>query len=66
VNGTRDKLGVDGNDGIVRKRGLEHSSCTPTDFEFAEFFGGGFEYFPLRHSSLQLFSSIRLLAEEED
>jgi hypothetical protein len=63
---TRGKLGLDSNEGIAEKRGLEHSSCTPTDLDFGEFFGGGSEYFPFRQSSLGLFSWIRLWAQERD
>jgi hypothetical protein len=66
VNVTRDILGFDSNDGITEKRGSEHSSRTPTDLDFAEFFGGGSECFPFRQSSLGLFTSIRLLAQEGD
>jgi len=59
-------MGIDSNESITEKRGLEHSSCTPTDLDFGEFLGGGFEYFLLRQSSLWLFTSIRLLSQEGD
>ena len=38
---------VENNEAIVesRKSGLELSSNVPTDFEFAEFFGGGSDTF---------------------
>jgi hypothetical protein len=43
------------------KKVLELSTYTPTDFEFAEFFGGGSEYLPFRRPP---FSLIRLFEQE--
>jgi len=65
-NVSRNKVGVDSNDGTAEKRGLEHSSYTPTDFDFAEVFGGAAEYFTREQSSLGLLSSIRILSPEGD
>ena len=58
---------VENNEAIVksRKSGLELSSYVPTDFEFAEFFGGGSEYLPFLRPTLWPFSLIRLFGQEE-
>jgi len=58
---------VEKNGSIVKSTtsGLELSSYVPTDFEFAESFGGGSEYLPFsRH--LWPFSSIRFFEQEEE
>ena len=59
---------VENNEAIVesRKSGLELSSYVPTDFEFAESFGGGSEYFPFLRPPLWPFSWIRLFRQEEE
>ena len=58
---------VESNEAIVdsRESGLELSSYVPTDFEFAEFFGGGSEYLPFLTPPLWLFSLLRLFRQEE-
>ena len=58
---------AENNEAIVKssKSGLELSSYVPTDFEFAESFGGS-EYFPFLRPSLWPFTSIRLFKQEED
>jgi hypothetical protein len=55
---------VENNEAIVksRKSGQELSSYAPTDFEFAESFGGS-EYLPFRRPP---FSLIRLFEEEDE
>jgi hypothetical protein len=45
------------------KTGHELSCYGPTDFEFAEFFGGGSEYVPFWRSP---FSLIRLFEKENE
>jgi hypothetical protein len=59
---------VENNQAIVesRKSGLELSSYAPTDFEFAESFGGGFEYLPFLRPPLWPFSLLRLFRQEEE
>jgi hypothetical protein len=58
---------VENNEAIVksRKSGLELSSYVPTDFELAESFGGGSEYFPSLRPGPWPFSKIRLFGQEE-
>ena len=58
---------VENNEAIVesRERGLELSSYVPTDFEFAESFGGGSEFVPFLRPTLWPFSLIRLFGQEE-
>jgi hypothetical protein len=58
---------VENSEAIVesRKSGLELSSYVPTDFKFAEFFGGGSEYLPFVRPTLWPFSLIRLFGREE-
>ena len=58
---------VENNEAIVksRKSGLELSSYVPTDFEFAESFGGGSEFVPFLRPTLWPFSLIRLFGQEE-
>ena len=59
---------VEKNGSIVKSTtsGLELSSYVPTDFEFAESFGGGSEYFPFSRPPLWPFSFIRLFGQEEE
>ena len=59
---------VENNQAIVesRKSGLELSSYVPTDFKFAEFFGGGSEYLPFLRPPLWPFSLLRLFRQEEE
>jgi hypothetical protein len=47
------------------KSGLDLSIYAPTDFELAESFGGGSEYFPFLRPPLWPFSLIRLFGQEE-
>ena len=58
---------VENNEAIVksRKSGLELSSYVPTDFEFAESFGGGSEFVPFLRPTLWPFSLIRFFGQEE-
>ena len=58
---------VENNEAIVdsRESGLELSSYVPTDFEFAEFFGGGSEYLPFLTPPLWPFSVLRSFRQEE-
>jgi hypothetical protein len=58
---------VENNEATVesREHGLELSSYVPTDFEFAEFFGGGSEYLPFLTPPLWPFSLLRLFRQEE-
>jgi len=58
---------VENNEAIVksRKSGLELSSYVSTDFEFAESFCGGSEYFPFLRPRLWPFSLIWLFGQEE-
>jgi len=48
------------------KSGLDFSSYGPTDFKFAEYFGGGSEYFSFLRPPLWPFSFIRLFGQEEE
>jgi len=59
---------VENNEATVenRERGPELSSYVPTDFEFAEFFGGGSEYLPFLRPPLWPFSLLRLFRQEEE
>jgi hypothetical protein len=59
---------IENNGSIVKstKSGLNLSSYEPTDFEFAEFFGGGSEYLPFLRPPLWPFSLIRLFRQEEE
>ena len=61
-------LAVENNGTIVKstKSGLDLSSYGPTDFEFAESFGGGSEYLPFLRPPLWPFSLIRLFGQEEE
>ena len=52
-----------GSDVKSTKSELDLSSYGPTDFEFAESFGGGSEYLPFRRPP---FSLIRLFEEEDE
>jgi hypothetical protein len=58
---------AENNEAIVKssKSGLELSNYVPTDFEFAESFGGS-EYFPFLRPPLWPFSLIRLFGQEEE
>lgn len=58
---------VENNEATVKsgKSGLELSSYVPTDFEFAESFGGGSEFVPFLRPTLWPFSLIRLFGQEE-
>jgi hypothetical protein len=58
---------VENHEDIVksRKSGLELSSYVPTDFEFAESFGGGSEYLLFLRPRRWPFSLIRLFGQEE-
>jgi len=42
------------------------SSYVPTDFEFAESFGGGSEFFPFLRPPLWPFNLIRLFGQEKE
>ena len=59
---------IENNGSIVKstKSGLDLSSYGPTDFEFAESFGGGSEYLPFLRPPLWPFSLIRLFGQEEE
>ena len=59
---------VEKNQSIVKNTtsGLELSSYVPTDFEFAESFGGGSEFFPFLRPPLWPFNLIRLFGQEEE
>jgi hypothetical protein len=57
---------VENNDVKSTKSGLDLSSYGPTDFEFAESFGGGSEYLPFLRPPLWPFSLIRLFGQEEE
>ena len=59
---------VEKNQSIVKNitSGLELSSYVPTDFEFAESFGGGSEFFPFLRPPLWPFNLIRLFGQEEE
>ena len=65
---TTNRMSAENNEATVksRKSGLELSSYVPTDFEFAESFGGGSEYFPFLRPPLWPFSWIRLFRQEEE
>ena len=65
---TTNRMSAENNEATVksRKSGLELSSYVPTDFEFAESFGGGSEYFPFLRPPLWPFSWIRLSRQEEE
>ena len=65
---TTNRMSAENNEAIVesRKSGLELSSNVLTDFEFAEFFGGGSEYFPFLRPPLWPFSLLRLFRQEEE
>jgi len=56
---------AENNEPIVKstKSGLDLSSHSSTDFEFAEAFGGGSEYLLFRRSPFRL---IRLFEEEDE
>jgi len=49
-----------------KEGGLKSSCDLPTDFTFAESFGGSSEYLPLGRPSFWLFRSIRLFEEEDE
>ena len=60
---TTNRVSAGNNNGAIvksRKSGLELSSYMPTDFEFAESFGGGSEYSPFLRLPLWPFSLIPL------
>jgi hypothetical protein len=59
---------VENSEAIVesRKSGLELSSYVSTDFEFAEFLGGGSEYLHFLRPPLWPFNSLRLFRQEEE
>jgi hypothetical protein len=59
---------VEKNGSIVKSTtsGRELSSYVPTDFEFAESFGGGSEFFPFLRPPLWPFNLIRLFGQEEE
>jgi hypothetical protein len=59
---------VEKNGSIVKSAtsGRELSSYVPTDFEFAESFGGGSEFFPFLRPPLWPFNLIRLFGQEEE
>ena len=59
---------IEKNQSIVKNTtsGLELSSYVPTDFEFAESFGGGSEFFPFLRPPLWPFNLIRLFGQEEE
>ena len=59
---------VEKNGSIVKSTtsGLALSSYVPTDFEFAESFGGGSEFFPFLRPPLWPFNLIRLFGQEEE
>ena len=59
---------IENNGSIVKstKSGLDLSSYEPTDFEFAESFGGGSEYLPFLRPPLWPFRLIRLFRQEEE
>jgi len=59
---------VENNGSIVKntKSGLDLSTYGPTDFEFAESFGGGSAYLPFVRPPLWPFSLIRLFGQEEE
>ena len=59
---------IENNGSIVKstKSGLDLSSYGPTDFDFAESFGGGSDYLPFLRPPLWPFSFIRLFGQEEE
>jgi len=59
---------LENNGSVVKstKSGLDLSTYGPTDFEFAESFGGGSEYLPFLRPPLWPFSLIRLFGQEEE
>ena len=59
---------VENNGSVARntKSGLDLSSYVPTDFEFAESFGGGSEFFPFLRPPLWPFTLIRLFGQEKE
>jgi len=66
---TRNRMSVvekNGSDVKSTKSGLDLSSYEPTDFKFAEYFGGGSEYFSFLRPPLWPFSFIRLFGQEEE
>ena len=66
---TRNSMSAFENNGFVVKSakiGLDLSSYGPTEFEFAEPFGGGSKYFPFLRPPLWPFSLIRLFGQEEE
>jgi hypothetical protein len=66
---TRNSISAVQNNGSVvkgTKSGPDLSSYEPTDFEFAESFGGGSEHLPFLRPPLWPFSLIRLLRQEEE
>jgi len=62
---TRNGLEVDKNESIVTRAKCSPAPCrcSPTDFGFAEFFGGGSEFLLFWKPT---FSLIRLLEEEHE
>lgn len=64
---TTNRMSAENHEGIVksRKSGLGLSSYVPTDFEFAEFFGGGSEFLPFLRPTLWPFSLSRLFGQEK-
>lgn len=66
---TTNRMSAVENNGVIvesRKSGLELSSYVPTDFEFAEFFGGGSESLLFLRLPRWPLSLIRLLRREEE
>ena len=66
---TRNSMSAVENNGSIVKSttsGLDVSSYVPTDFEFAESFGGGSEFFPFLRPPLWPFNLIRLFRQEEE
>jgi hypothetical protein len=59
---------VENNGAVVKspKSRLDPSSYRLTDFELAEFFGGGSEYLPFVRLPLWPFTSFRLFKQEEE
>lgn len=66
---TRNSTSAVENDGAVVKSPKSElciSSYVPTDYEFAESFGGGSEYLPFLRPPFWPFSLIRLFRQEEE
>jgi hypothetical protein len=59
---------VEHNEAVVKSKegGLKSSCDLPTDFAFAESFGGSSECLPFWHPSVWPFRSIRLFEEEDE